>query len=44
MGLLIVVIIIAAVVAAYRFRVPILARVLGQPEDRIRRQLGRKRA
>ena len=30
-------------VVAYRFRVQILARVLGQPERRIERQLGRKK-
>lgn len=28
--------------AAYVFRVPLLARALGQPESRIERQLGRK--
>jgi hypothetical protein len=30
-------------VLAYRFRVPILAKVLGQSEDRVRRQLGRRK-
>ncbi|MFC7725354.1 hypothetical protein ACFQW6_09565 [Nocardioides sp. GCM10028917] len=29
-------------VVAYRYRVKILARVLGQPERRIERQIGRK--
>ena len=43
MGFVIVLLIIAAAVVAYRFRVPLLAKVLGQPEDRIRRQLGDKR-
>jgi hypothetical protein len=43
MGFVIVLLIIAAAVVAYRFRVPLLAKVLGQPEDRIRRQLGGKR-
>jgi hypothetical protein len=35
--------IVAAVVVAYRFRVQILARVLGQPESRIARQLERRK-
>ena len=43
MGLLIVVLLVVAVVAAWKFRVPILARVLGQSEDRVRRQLNRRR-
>ena len=30
-------------VVAYRYRVKILARVLGQPEGRIERQFGRKK-
>jgi hypothetical protein len=30
-------------VAAYRYRVKILAKVLGQPEGRIERQIGRKK-
>ena len=30
-------------VVAYRYRVKILARVLGQPERRIERQIGRKK-
>jgi hypothetical protein len=30
-------------VVAYRYRVKILAKVLGQPESRIQRQIGRKR-
>ena len=30
-------------VVAYRYRVKILAKVLGQPERRIERQIGRKR-
>ena len=30
-------------VVAYRYRVKILARVLGQPEGRIERQIGRKK-
>jgi hypothetical protein len=34
---------VVAVVVAYKFRVQILARVLGQPEDRIRRQIERKK-
>jgi hypothetical protein len=30
-------------VVAYRYRVKILARILGQPEGRIERQIGRKK-
>jgi len=30
-------------VLAYRFRVPLLAKVLGQSEDRVRRQLNRRK-
>jgi hypothetical protein len=30
-------------VVAWRFRVKILAKVLGQPESRIQRQIGRKK-
>jgi hypothetical protein len=30
-------------VLAYRFRVPILAKMLGQSEDRVRRQLNRRK-
>ena len=28
---------------AWKFRVPLLAKILGQPEERIRRQIERKR-
>lgn len=35
--------IIVVGVVAYRYRVKILARVLGQPERRIERQVGRKK-
>jgi hypothetical protein len=34
--------ILALCAVAYILRVPLLARVLGQPESRIQRQLGRK--
>ena len=30
-------------VVAYRYRVKIIAKVLGQPESRIQRQIGRKK-
>jgi hypothetical protein len=43
MWMLILIALVVAGVVAYRMRVPLLAKVLGQPEDRIRRQLGRKR-
>ncbi|WP_340540875.1 hypothetical protein [Nocardioides sp. GXZ039] len=36
-------IVVVAAVAAYRFRVPLLAKILGQPESRIQRQLERRR-
>ncbi len=35
--------IVALGVAAYRYRVKIMAKVLGQPERRIERQIGRKK-
>jgi hypothetical protein len=31
------------VVVAYRFRVPLLAKLLGQPPERIERALGRRK-
>mgnify|MGYP004313955007 CR=1 FL=1 len=34
---------VVGAVVAYRFRVPLLAKVLGQSEDRVRRQLERRR-
>jgi hypothetical protein len=43
MWMLILIALVVVGVVAYRMRVPLLAKVLGQPEDRIRRQLGRKR-
>lgn len=35
--------VVVAAVLAYRFRVPLLAKILGQSEDRVRRQLGRRK-
>jgi hypothetical protein len=35
--------IVVLAVVAYRYRVKILAKVLGQPERRIERQIGRKK-
>ena len=43
MGFLILILVVAALVAAYRFRVPLLARILGQDEARVRRQIERRR-
>jgi len=43
MGFLIVALLVVAAVAAWRFRVQILAKVLGQSEERVRRQLNRRR-
>jgi hypothetical protein len=39
----IILLIVVAAVLAYRFRVPLLAKILGQPQSRIERQLGRKK-
>jgi hypothetical protein len=35
--------VVVAAVLAYRFRVPLLAKLLGQSEDRVRRQLNRRK-
>lgn len=43
MKFLVLLVIIGAVIAAYQFRVQILAKVLGQPESRIRGQLERRK-
>ena len=43
MGWLILLIIVVGAVAAWKLRVPLLAKVLGQPEDRIRRQLEQRK-
>lgn len=42
MWFLILVAIAAAAFVVYRLRVPIAAKILGQPESRVRRQLGRR--
>ena len=39
----IVLLVVVVAVLAYRFRVPLLAKLLGQSEDRVRRQLGRRK-
>lgn len=43
MGFLLLVIVVVALVAAYRFRVPLLAKILGQPQSRIERRLNKPR-
>ncbi|MCW2781135.1 MAG: hypothetical protein JWR35_1584 [Marmoricola sp.] len=43
MWFLILLVILAAAGLAYAFRVPLLAKILGQPEDRISRALNKKR-
>ena len=43
MGFLILVVLVVGAFVAWKFRVQILAKVLGQPEERIRRQIERKR-
>ncbi|GAA5144954.1 hypothetical protein GCM10023340_13430 [Nocardioides marinquilinus] len=39
----VVLLVVAALVAAYVFRVPLLAKILGQPRSRIERRLNRRR-
>ncbi len=39
----VIVLVLVAAVLAYRWRVPLLAKVLGQSPDRIQRQLGRRK-
>lgn len=41
--MLYVVLLVIAAVVIYKFRVQILAKILGQPEQRIARQLNRRR-
>lgn len=36
-------VIIVAAYVVYKFRVPLLAKILGQPQDRIERRLNRRR-
>ncbi|CAA9407356.1 hypothetical protein [uncultured Nocardioides sp.] len=43
MTLLILLVLVVGAVMAWKMRVPLLAKVLGQSEDRVRRQLNRKR-
>ena len=43
MGFLIFLVIVGALVAAYVYRVQILAKVLGQDEGRVRRRLERRK-
>ena len=39
----IILLLIVAAVVAYRYRVPLLAKILGQPQSRIDRQLNRRK-
>jgi hypothetical protein len=43
MTLLIILVLVVAGIAAWRFRVPFLAKLLGQSESRINNQLNRKK-
>lgn len=43
MGFLILIAVIVGLVVAWRMRVQLLAKVLGQPEDRVRRQIERRK-
>lgn len=43
MTFLIIIAVIVAAVIAYKMRVPLLAKVLGQPESRVDRQLNRRK-
>jgi hypothetical protein len=44
MWFLILLTLVAVAVVAYKFRVPLLAKVLGQPEARIQRAIERKKS
>ena len=39
----IIVLLVVVAVVAYRFRVPLLAKILGQPQSRIERRLQRRK-
>lgn len=39
----IILLVVVAAFLAYRFRVPLLAKILGQPESRVDRQLKRRK-
>lgn len=39
----IIVLLVVVAVVAYRFRVPLLAKLLGQPESRVERRLNRRK-
>jgi hypothetical protein len=43
MGWIIFLVLVVAVVAAWKFRVKLLAKILGQSESRINRQIGRRK-
>jgi len=43
MGFLVVVLVIVAAVVIWRLRVPLLAKILGQPQSRIGRRLNQRR-
>jgi len=43
MGFLVVVLVIVAAVVIWRLRVPLLAKILGQPQSRIERRLNQRR-
>lgn len=43
MGFLIVVLVIVAAVVVWKLRVPLLAKILGQPQSRIERRLNQRR-
>ena len=43
MGFLVFLAFVVVVVVAWRMRVPLLAKILGQSEDRVRRQIERRK-
>jgi hypothetical protein len=43
MWFLILLVVVVAAYVVYRLRVPLLAKILGQPQDRIERRLNRRR-
>jgi hypothetical protein len=43
MGWFIFLVIVVGAIAAYKYRVPLLAKILGQPQQRIQRAIDRKK-
>ena len=43
MGWFIFIVLVVGVIAAYKYRVPLLAKILGQPQHRIQRAIDRRK-